>query len=382
MMQRNTIAPFAASILATCLSTVSSAQTITPTVSNWKLNLTGQTGYSGILADVQQVLHSTNFVYVKSTNIPSYTIGPWPGNPNTPSNQNWTFKFPKTVTYTATGTVVGLGQIGVLANGVVFFNALDAMSYNNQNIWHQSAVFFEAASFDSCKGHPAPNRAYHPHQLASCVAANDPTKHSMILGWGFDGVPIYGSYGYSAVDGTGGIRRMQSGYQKRAITQRTTLPNGSALPPNQYGPAVSATYPLGCYAEDYVLVMKGADLDATNARFCVTPEFPNGTWAYFATIDSALAPAYPFLIGANYRGVVTAGNTGPTGGHVVISEATINFTSTPCLADLNGDRVVDAADLASLLSRWGFGGGLGDLDRSGDVGGGDLAILLNSWGNC
>ncbi len=372
-------------VITLCVSALAcsaSAQTLTPVVTNWKLNLTGQTGYGGIAADVQQVLYSTSFVYVKSTNIPSYSIGPWPGNPNTPSNQNWTFKFPKTPTYAATGVAVGLGHVGVLLNGVVFYNALDAMSYNNQNIWHQSAVYFEAGSFDSCKGHPAPNRAYHPHQFATCLGTNDPTKHSTIIGFGFDGIPIYGAYGYSNADGTGGIRRMQSGYQKRAITVRTTLPNGTALPPNQYGPPVSATYPLGCYQEDYAFVSKGSDLDETNARFCVTPEYPNGTWAYFAPIDTSGNPAYPFLIGARNRGVVVAGNTGPAGGHFTITEATTSFTSTPCLADLNGDRVVDAADLAIILSRWDLGGGLGDLDRNGQVGGGDLSILLNAWGSC
>ena len=47
-------------------------------------------------------------------------------------------------------------------------------------------------------------------------------------------------------------------------------------------------------------------------------------------------------------------------------------------SDLNGDGVVDAADLAILLSQWG-GAGSADLDGNGDVGASDLAILLNAW---
>ena len=48
------------------------------------------------------------------------------------------------------------------------------------------------------------------------------------------------------------------------------------------------------------------------------------------------------------------------------------------LSDLNRDSVVDAVDLAVLLSQWG-GAGSADLDGNGDVGAGDLAILLNAW---
>ena len=47
-------------------------------------------------------------------------------------------------------------------------------------------------------------------------------------------------------------------------------------------------------------------------------------------------------------------------------------------ADLNGDGVVNGADLAILLSAWG-GSGPADLDGDGAVTGADLAILLGAW---
>ncbi len=47
--------------------------------------------------------------------------------------------------------------------------------------------------------------------------------------------------------------------------------------------------------------------------------------------------------------------------------------------DLNGDGIVDAADLADLLGQWGAKGGSGDLDGDGSVGATDLAILLGAW---
>jgi hypothetical protein len=58
-------------------------------------------------------------------------------------------------------------------------------------------------------------------------------------------------------------------------------------------------------------------------------------------------------------------------------------TSVPdCLGDLNGDGVVDGADLALVLGAWGNGAGLADIDENGVVDGADLAIVLGSWGEC
>lgn len=48
-------------------------------------------------------------------------------------------------------------------------------------------------------------------------------------------------------------------------------------------------------------------------------------------------------------------------------------------ADLNHDGVVNASDLALLLSNWS-GQGVGDIDQDGVVGASDLAVLLSSWG--
>jgi hypothetical protein len=55
---------------------------------------------------------------------------------------------------------------------------------------------------------------------------------------------------------------------------------------------------------------------------------------------------------------------------------------TPCPADLNGDRTVDASDLAALLSAWGTASLPADIDRDGTVGASDLAAMLNAWGAC
>jgi hypothetical protein len=50
------------------------------------------------------------------------------------------------------------------------------------------------------------------------------------------------------------------------------------------------------------------DLDQYNGRWCVTPEFPTGTYAYFVAIDSNGAPVFPYDIGRGYYGSPVGGS--------------------------------------------------------------------------
>ena len=59
-----------------------------------------------------------------------------------------------------------------------------------------------------------------------------------------------------------------------------------------------------------------------------------------------------------------------------------NFRCAPCPADLTGDWVVDAADLALLLGAWGVGSPAGDLTGDDNTDAADLAVMLGTWGIC
>ncbi len=55
----------------------------------------------------------------------------------------------------------------------------------------------------------------------------------------------------------------------------------------------------------------------------------------------------------------------------------------PCPADLSGDGIVDATDLAILLGAWGANPDhLADFNQDGMVAADDLAVLLGAWGAC
>ncbi|HTB32057.1 MAG TPA: YHYH protein [Bacteroidia bacterium] len=323
---------FSASIIIACVLQASAQ--LNPAITSWVLNLAGDTGYGGIPSNVTVVQYDTANVYISCASVPGYSIGPWAGDPNVPLNQNFVFMItlhPKQ--NTGTKTSPGGGQIGVWSNGVAIFNAWDAMSYNNQGYWDRNAYYFEGSSFDNCLGHPAPGGCYHNHVNPKCLYNDaDSTHHSPIIGYAFDGYPIYGAYGYSNPNVAGAVRRMRSSYQLRtSMINRDTLPNGTILSSADYGPAVSGTYPLGDFLQDYKYIPGSGDLDTNNGRFCVTPEYPSGIYAYFVTIDSALNPVYPYTLGLTYYGIVQNGNTGPSGGHNTPTDSTKVYTTVPTI---------------------------------------------------
>lgn len=217
-----------------------------------------------------------------------------------------------------------------------------AQMQQGDGIWIRNAYFGEFQTFDKCFGHQPGNGQYHHHIQPVCLRAqlNDnlvvintgrtgtsyrekaaPWTHSPILGWAFDGYPIYGPYGYSDPMNAGSaVKRMKSGFRLRTITQRTSLPDwalahhtgvSQQLSASQYGPELSDTFPLGRYVEDYDFMQGGGDLDQYNGRFTVTPEYPNGTYAYFVTINDDGSPAFPYIIGMQYYGAATGSGNAP-----------------------------------------------------------------------
>ena len=84
--------------------------------------------------------------------------------------------------------------------------------------------------------------------------------------------------------------------------------------------------PLGTYIEDYEYVEGLGDLDRYNGRFCVTPEYPNGTYCYFTTITGTTGnPAYPYFIGSEFYGEADAVNWNGNGLQKNFTEDAIRY---------------------------------------------------------
>jgi hypothetical protein len=323
-----------------------------PVITSWLRNTTGIKGRHYIKnnstaivdadsANVKTILYSANSVYIRANGVPSYVTGPFQdGNPSLTTSQNAIFKFPlNPVKNTGTLIATSGGNIGLFINGVALFDYRDGVSWKNSTgtiaggpiggmgdrVWNRDAIVAERAGFDCAKGHPAMGN-YHHHQNPSAFKLDlnvistvcnlydadglyviDSTNHSPLIGFAYDGFPIYGAYAFKNVDGTGGIVRMKSSYSLRNIIARTHYANGNDVTD---GPAISTTYPLGYFREDYQYNETSTAtpdyLDEHNGRFCITPEYPNGIYCYYATVDANWNSSYPYAVGPNYYGVKTA----------------------------------------------------------------------------
>jgi hypothetical protein len=311
-----------------------------------------------VYAGVREIYSSASWVYIRSSGLPSYTMGPWYLNaaktqlfPSYPANTRVFYRIPRNPTVPVTKSLTGLGAIGYFVNGVALFDNRDAFYWNGSTeamgngLWNRDAYVNESVTFDAALAHQAgATHHYHAnpialrHQLGDSVdynagsnryleRTNGSVQHSPILAWVRDGFPIYGPYGYAdSTNAASAVRRMVSGFVRRdgqngtvnlAVSGRTTLPawaaraynRSAALGSTEYGPAVSTTYPLGRYVEDNEYLgdlgrIQGVDfdLDEYNGRWCVTPEFPNGTYAYFVSISASGAPVFPYNLGRSYYG--------------------------------------------------------------------------------
>lgn len=350
---------------------------LNPAITNWLQNTTQTGSYyttgnstpigNNILVNCQSIKYSSNWVYVTTTGIPAYVTGPFQdGNPSQAQNQNAIFKIPLNPTQnTGNPTATTGGNIGVFINGVALFDYRDGVAWSTTNnalcggpgnppcsgttYWNRDAVPAEKPGFDCSKGHPAMGN-YHHHQNPSAykldlnvisticdlydadgLYAIDSTVHSPLIGFAYDGFPIYGAYGYKNADGTGGITRIKSGYQLRTISSRTVWADGTDVPD---GPAVNTSYPLGYFREDYEFVTHSGQadyLDQHNGRFCVTPEYPNGIYCYFATVDENWNSAYPYAVGPYFYGNKTASKV------TSIGETVTTYTSTASIEEKTFD---------------------------------------------
>jgi hypothetical protein len=135
------------------------------------------------------------------------------------------------------------------------------------------------------------------------------------------------------------LRNGQDGTDNLPVTGRTTIPQWAVrlygVSSNQPARHSRASTRNGCYMEDNDYLgdldqlrntgtnyQQGVDfdLDEYNGRWCVTPEFPDGTYAYFVAINSNGTPVFPYNIGRGFYG-------SPVGGSVsAISETVVtNF---------------------------------------------------------
>ena len=175
------------------------------------------------------VTSDNNYIYVSTEACPAYTNPRW-SNPNDACKQGRNFTIPRNPAFSKipipTGERIGeafgihylkenpqpiLGAIGVLVNGVVVYGVGAPCGGRNSPCpvdgglsGYVDAFEAEGRTLDQCGGHPDGMDRYHVHtgnnfttnsgRTMCALPVDTAGEHSVLLGWMFDGFPLYGQY--------------------------------------------------------------------------------------------------------------------------------------------------------------------------------------------
>ncbi len=225
---------------------------------------------------------------IRSNGIPKHRTGTFPnaGNPHRVTSQRHEFRVPLRPRPAGRITQLGMNMFGVAVNGVPFDPGAAEWWKNRRGGWRFEALSGAVMlSIDRHNAHVQQNGACHYHGLPTGLLGRlNPRRHSRLVGWAADGYPIYALYGYRrAKNPRTGVKAMRSGWRLK----RGRRPGGGSAPGGGSGPG--GRYD-GTYVQDYEYVAGAGDLDQCNGRIARTPEFPNGTYAYFLTRKFPVIP--------------------------------------------------------------------------------------------
>ena len=93
------------------------------------------------------------------------------------------------------------------------------------------------------------------------------------------------------------------------------------------------------------------DLDQYNGRFCKTPDFPEGRYCYFVTIDAAEAgnPVFPYVLGPVFNSVVDKWNLSTDAVQQNIPTGVVRYRDPYENVDIDVERAPNASTNALTL---------------------------------
>lgn len=244
---------------------------------------------------------------IKSNGIPNHLVGRFPncGNPHQIGEQNFRFEVTTKPSKSWRPSELDSGwAFGVAVNGVPF----EPLAAEWWKGYRDSEWRYEALSGavplgpDESQAHVQPGGKYHYHGLPMGLLEKEGisnTSHSKIIGWAADGFPIYALYGFAdKKSAAGGIKEFKSSFKLKTGER----PGGWNSPKGVYD---------GAFIADYEYVENSGDLDKCNGMDTATPDFPNGTYAYFLTSDWPIIPRC--FIGSPDSSFNMRGSGGPPG---------------------------------------------------------------------
>jgi len=246
-------------------------------------------------------------IVIEANGIPNHDLESGPGCCTSEQNLEWTISLSPSNQTGCNPSISTDGctmaperdAVAFSVNGVPIFGPEDgpggdavaghegAYEEDRQHIW-----------LGICHGHSGPGGQYHYHADANCAhwhpdeesdqtwrdynidSSRSLSEHSAIVGFAFDGYPIYGFAGW---DEEGNVSEMKSSYR---LKDGETGYNG---------------------IEDYEYISGLGDLDSCNGHFGATPDYPDGIYHYHTTWENGEGDiGFPYFINC-YRGEVSLG---------------------------------------------------------------------------
>lgn len=255
------------------------------------------------------------FRLITANGVPDHDVGdfPNPGNPNTISPQNYSYRVP----VVPAGAGADARIFGVLFSGVVLDPAT-AELWNDNTSWRYEALRYATApgyfsgpgatdntfhpqglGVDCNFAHVQPTGAYHYHGVPTAMLPDAPAL--TFVGWAGDGYPIFARFDHTVADDPQSpLAEMRSSYRLRAGARPVGGPGGN------YD---------GTFIQDWEYVAGAGDLDACNGRVG-TVTFAGQT---VQTYHYLLTNTYPYIPrcfhaapDASFAAGAGGGNMGPT----------------------------------------------------------------------
>lgn len=235
-------------------------------------------GMGDVATDYLTITVADGYRTIVTKSYPDHDIDASFQYPGTPQVQEAaTYQVPVDPQIADSPTYVNTGQLFGVHLDSVLFDPKTAGYWNNDmsSGWNYVAT---ANQLDSYGAHTRPETGFYHYHAITGQWLSETTEHSALVAWAADGFPVYLRYGYAdPTDASSGVVNLASSYQLLSGSRPSDSPGG--------------TYD-GTFVADYEYVEGLGDLDECNGRECVTPEFPEGTYAYFLTDEWPWVPTY------------------------------------------------------------------------------------------
>lgn len=199
--------------------------------------------------------------------------------------------------------------VAVMVNGIALYTPKSTKTWNDAGEWHYNNGTIDSYNELSTYSHSTVGGLFHYHAVTPEVVGLtdgvieedgalkwDSNAHSPIIGWAFDGLPIYGPYGYREYNNsnqpvnTDDIVNIKSPFRLRQGIRNS-------------GPGGAYT---GMFVEDYEVdstkISQPGYTNQFNLRYGTTPDSPSTPiWFYVATMNDNGEPMFPYAVGGGYK---------------------------------------------------------------------------------